>query len=127
MLESELDNEIPNLRPWRPATTEEPPDFAVVSTTESDLLPARPRSFLTGTTGLLGGTGGGTPLPSAGFLLVEDAESTSGFRDTEPGPDTGCEAFAIMPGFVTPILNKIFVNLGSGGKFKLFLLPASKH
>ena len=118
LLESELDNEIPNLRPWRPATTDEPPDLAVVSTTESDLLPARPRSFLTGTTGLLGGTGGGTPLPSAGFLLVEDAESTSGFRDTEPGPDTGCEDFAIMPGFVTPIFNKIFVNLGSGGKFK---------
>ena len=54
-----------------------------VSTTESDLLPVR--SFLTGTTGLLGGTGGGTPLPSAGFLLAEDAESTRGLRATEPG------------------------------------------
>ena len=119
LLESELDNEIPNLRPCRPATTEEPADLAEVSTTESDLLPAR--SFLTGTTGLLGGTGGGTPLPSAGFLLVEDAESTRGFRVTEPGPETAWEDFAKVPGFVTPIWNKLFVNLESGGKFEQFL------
>ena len=113
LLESELDSEIPNLRPWRPATTEpEVPDLADVSTTESDLFPAR--SFLTGTTGLLGGTGGGTPFPSAGFLLVEDAESTSGFRVTDPGPADWAEDLMMVPGFVTPILNEISVNLMCG-------------
>ena len=79
---SEFDK-MPNLRPCKPATTPPPPLFAV-STTESDLLPI---SFFTGTTGLLGGTGGGTPLPSAGFLLVEEAESAKGFLVVEVAVD----------------------------------------
>ena len=79
LLESELFKEIPNFSPWRPATTLEVV-LVPASTTESDLLEAR--SFLTGTTGLLGGTGGGTPLPRAGLRFVEDAESVRGFLAT---------------------------------------------
>ena len=74
---------MPNFRPCRPATIPEPPLFEE-STAVSDLLTI---SFFTGTTGLLGGTGGGTPLPRAGFLLLEEAESVSGFLAVEAAVD----------------------------------------
>ena len=112
LFESELDNEIPNLRPCNPATTLFPvpvlTELDPTSTTESDLLLAKSPVFLTGTTGLFGGTGGGTPLPSTGFRLADEAESARGFRPpaevTGLGPDTGAtEDFRIVPGFDTPI------------------------
>lgn len=107
---------MPNLRPWSPETTLELTLLEaadVFSTTESLLL-LRNISFLTGTEGLLGGTGGGTPLPRTGFLLeaaIEDDESTEeaaeageGFlAATDEGTDTeGGEGFITLPGF-TPI------------------------
>ena len=72
---------MPNLRPCRPATI---PLLFEVSTPVSGLLPI---SFFTGTTGLFGGTGGGTPLPRAGFLLLEEAESVNGFLAVEVAVD----------------------------------------
>ena len=79
LLGSELDK-MPNLRPCNPPTTP-PLPLLVGSTTASDLLQI---SLLTGTTGLFGGTGGGTPLPSAVFLFVEVAESVNGFLEEFP-------------------------------------------
>ena len=86
----------------------------VFSTTESLLL-LRNISFFTGTEGLFGGTGGGTPLRT-GFLLeatIEDGvdesnedteEAGEGFlAATDVGTDTeGGEGFITLPGF-TPI------------------------
>ena len=106
LLSEAEDSEIPNLRPCRPETTE--PGLA--STTESLRLFSMP-SFLTGTgngtEGLLGGTGGGTPLPNTGFRLMEAAEdSEGGFRVTETDDEDAAAAgadFNIVPGLETPI------------------------
>jgi len=67
----------------------------------SDLFPI---SFFTGTTGLLGGKGGGTPLPKAGFLFVEAAESIKGFRVVVELGNNGTVGFVMwaLLGFDTP-------------------------
>ena len=67
----------------------------------SDRLPI---SFFTGTTGLFGGKGGGTPFPSAGFLFAEAAESIKGFRVVELANNgtVGLVIWALL-GFDTPI------------------------
>ena len=117
LLDSELAKEMPNLRPCRPATTGwlEPGP----STTESDRLPSS--AFLTGTLGLLGGTGGGTPLPSATLrpaacccaLLVAAPESDSGLR-APAAALTG--AFSTPAPGLVPSCNISRVRSGSGVK-----------
>ena len=114
--EDDRGKEMPNLRPWRPDTTLEPTllEAAEVFSTTESLRLLRNISFLTGTEGLLGGTGGGTPLPRTGPFLLEatiDDESTEetaeageGFlAAADEGTDTeGGEGFITLPGF-TPI------------------------
>ena len=76
---------------------------------------------------LFGGKGGGTPLPRAGFLFAEAAESIKGFRvavELANDGTVGLVMWALL-GFDTPICkrdSKLQLSfLGKDG------LPENKH
>ena len=100
--------EMPNLRPCSPLTRLLPGPLLPPSTLRLMSFPPSGRftpaaSFLTGTTGLLGGRGGGTPLPRAGLraLACAACDSPRGFRplllEELRAADVGWDAFASKP------------------------------